>query len=84
MFRRAMPDDSALLIPECNWIHSMFMFYGIDAVFLDGSFRVVAVKHLRPFRLSLPVMRARHVLEINGGLSTRLGIGPGDFFTVHG
>ena len=38
-----------LLIPKCNAIHTFFMKYPIDAVFLDRENRVVkAVRGIRP------------------------------------
>ena len=40
-----------LLIPKCNAIHTFFMKYPIDAVFLDRENRVVkAVRGIRPWR----------------------------------
>ena len=63
-----------LLIPKCNAIHTFFMKYPIDAVFLDRENRVVkAVRGIRPWR---PFVwggwRAVKVLETAAaGLRTR-------------
>ncbi len=78
MFRCDLPDDCALLITGCNCVHSMFMLFSIDAIFLNSSLEVIAVKHLKPFRFSMPVKRACSVLEIKYGLSSRFDIRPGD------
>lgn len=54
-----------LLIPGCNCIHTMFMSYPIDAVFLDGGDAVVkTVRGIRPWRPWVwGGWRARKVLE---------------------
>ncbi len=84
MFRRSMPPDCACLIAPCNWIHSMFMLFSIDAVFLNKEMEVVAIKHLNPFHLSMPVKKAQCVLEMNAGLSAHYNILAGDRFIIDG
>lgn len=84
MLRRSMPPDCALLITPCNWIHSMFMLFSIDAVFLNKEMEVVAIKHLNPFNLSMPVKKAQCVLEMKAGLSAQCNILAGDRFIIDG
>jgi uncharacterized membrane protein (UPF0127 family) len=49
---RSLPDSEGLLIERCNAIHTFFMSYPIDAVFLDRHNRVVKeVRGIRPWRL---------------------------------
>ena len=59
------PPGEGLLIPKCNAIHTFFMSYPIDAVFLDGEDRVVkTVRNVRPWRPFVwGGFRARQVLE---------------------
>lgn len=54
-----------LLILKCNAIHTMFMRYPIDAMFLDGDDNVVkAVRNIRPWRFFVwGGWRAKKVLE---------------------
>jgi uncharacterized membrane protein (UPF0127 family) len=54
-----------LLIPKCNAIHTFFMSYPIDAVFLDKEGRAVkTVRNIRPWRPFVwGGFRARQVLE---------------------
>ncbi len=59
------PAGEGLLIPRCNAIHTFFMSFAIDAVFLDADMRPVkTVKGIKPWR---PFVwggwRARMVLE---------------------
>jgi uncharacterized membrane protein (UPF0127 family) len=45
------PPGEGLLILRCNAIHTFFMSYAIDAVFLDSQDRVVkCVKNIKPWR----------------------------------
>lgn len=54
-----------LLIPHCNAIHTCFMRFSIDAVFLDRENRPVkTVRNIRPWRLLVwGGFRASKVLE---------------------
>lgn len=82
MAKRGLPDDHALLLTQCNWIHSMFVFFSFDAVFLNREMTVVAIKHIKPFSLSIPVKHGCHVLEIKAGLSEQFNIIAGDRFVI--
>ena len=59
------PPGEGLLIMRCNAIHTFFMRYPIDAVFLDRNMRPVkTVRGIRPWRLIVwGGWRARCVLE---------------------
>ncbi|MGI6494628.1 MAG: DUF192 domain-containing protein [Kiritimatiellia bacterium] len=64
--RDSLPEGEGLLILRCNTIHTCFMRFTIDAVFLDADFRPVkTVRAIPPGRLCVwGGFRARHVLEI--------------------
>lgn len=48
----ALPPGEGLLILKCNCIHTFFMRFAIDAVFLDESDNIVkTVRNIRPWRL---------------------------------
>ena len=59
-------DGEGMLIPRCNAIHTFFMSFPIDAVFLDASDRVVkVVRGIKPWRpLVWGGWRAKKVLEL--------------------
>ena len=63
--RDGLPPGEGLLIPRCNAIHTFFMSYPIDAVFLDKEGRAVkTVRNIRPWRPFVwGGFRARQVLE---------------------
>lgn len=58
--------DEGMLIEKCNAIHTFFMSFPIDAVFLDASDRVVkVVRGIKPWRpLAWGGWRAKKVLEL--------------------
>ena len=48
---RELPPGEGLLIERCNAIHTFFMSFAIDAVFLDRKNRVVkTVRGISPWR----------------------------------
>ncbi|MFD7622853.1 DUF192 domain-containing protein [Streptomyces sp. NPDC059802] len=69
--------DGALLITPCGSVHSFRMRFTIDVAYLDRKFRVVAVHTMKPGRLGMPRLRARHVIESEAGAMEKWGIRPG-------
>lgn len=67
----------ALLITPCASVHTAFMRYAIDVVFLDrqGTIRKV-VPALAPWRAAA-CAGSRHTLELAAGEAARLGLAPG-------
>jgi len=63
--RMALGDGEALAIAPCGSIHTFFMKFEIDAVFLDRRGRVVrALTGLRPWRATRFHLRAEQVVEL--------------------
>ncbi len=75
-----MEPGEALWIEPCAMIHTFFMKFPIDVLFLDKERRVVrAIENIQPFRLSPWVGKARSVLEFAAGtLKAAGGALPGD------
>jgi uncharacterized protein len=70
--RRSMPIGEALLILPCKAVHSWFMAFPIDVVFLDRDYRVVhVISNLAPFRMSPVVTAAYSVLELPAGTAAK-------------
>lgn len=69
MFRKTLTQDAGLLLDPCPQIHTCFMRFAIDVVFLDCTNRVVAVlENMKPWRMSKFYRQSRRTLEVNGGL----------------
>ena len=77
MLRRAMAPDEALLIEPSGSIHTAFMRFPIDVVFLDREKQVVKVAaNVRPFRAALS--RGHSALELNAGSAGKANVAEGD------
>lgn len=67
-----------LWIRPCNAVHSAFMGYPIDLLYLDAQQRVLRVREtLKPWRVDLH-WPAVSVIELAAGECRRLHIQPGD------
>jgi uncharacterized membrane protein (UPF0127 family) len=76
--RRSLPPGEAMLLQPAPSIHTACMRFPIDAVFLDGTLRVVkVVEHLRPWRIA-SAHRASTVLELSCDEIAERGIEVGD------
>ncbi|MBO9667429.1 MAG: DUF192 domain-containing protein [Bdellovibrio sp.] len=81
--RGSLPEDQALWIWHCNSIHTFFMKFAIDCVFVDKNLKVKAIyKDVKPWRLVLPVWGAKSVIEMASGTSSKLKISVGDQLNV--
>jgi uncharacterized protein len=76
--RAGLGSEQGLLIRPTSAIHTWFMRFPIDAVFLDRHFVVIGVKSdLRPWRFA-GRRGAKAVLELAAGESRRRGIQLGE------
>ncbi|MGI5259958.1 DUF192 domain-containing protein [Streptomyces angustmyceticus] len=69
--------EGALLLTPAGSVHTFGMRFAIDVAYLSRDFTVLAVRTMRPGRLGLPRLRARHVLEAEAGAMARWGVRPG-------
>lgn len=68
MFRKA-PKGDGLLLEPCNSIHTFFMRYSLDIVFLSKTNEVVKIiRNLPPWRMTWIYFRARKTLELPAGI----------------
>lgn len=68
MFSTELPDCDGFLITPCNSIHTFFMLYSLDVLFLDRNFTVVkALYGLSPWRVTWMYFKAHQVLEMRVG-----------------
>lgn len=70
--------DGVLVLEPSRQVHTFGMKYPIDVVFCDRQNRVLRVVTLKPGRVSRPVLRARRVVEAQGGAAARWGVVVGD------
>jgi uncharacterized membrane protein (UPF0127 family) len=76
--RRRLAENEGLLIRPAGSVHTFFMLFAIDVVFLDADGTVVkVVPGLRPWRLAA-ARKAKRTLELASGTAARAGLTPGE------
>lgn len=66
--RKNLPNDEALWIHRCNSIHTFFMNFPIDLVFVSKDLVVKDIrKDVQPGKLVWPVWSASSVIEFMAG-----------------
>ena len=81
--RKALADGEALLLKPCSSIHTIFMRFPIDVVFIDAHNQVVkVVSELQPFRLAVALHDTQSVLELEAGAATQADVAPGDRLVI--
>jgi uncharacterized membrane protein (UPF0127 family) len=77
-----MPPTTAMVLSPCWMIHTAFMQFRIDVLFVDDDGRVVqVVRELRPWRVAMS-SRARAVIELAAGVARQRDINVGDRVTL--
>jgi uncharacterized membrane protein (UPF0127 family) len=79
MGRPGLAPSQGLWIVPCKDIHSCFMRFEFDALFVDKSMQVVhLVERMRPWRISKFVKNSHAVLELPPGTIVSTGTQVGD------
>ena len=66
--RRELKSGEAMVLSPCNSIHTFFMQFPIDVLFLDKNRRIIRIiPSLKPFRLSGLYFNAASAVELPAG-----------------
>jgi hypothetical protein len=77
--RKDFHRGQALIIKPCNSIHTFFMRFPIDALFVDKNYKIIqALSSLRPFSLTRIYFKADLVIELRSGAIKDSLTGVGD------
>lgn len=69
MFTSVLSPGTALHIQPCQSIHTFFMRYSIDVLYLDSNHKVIAVdKNVRPGKFGRIHRKASSVIELPIGI----------------
>ena len=74
--------DSVLVLEPAGWIHTLGMRFAIDVAYVDRRGRVLSVRAMKPWRVGLPRLRSRRVLEAAAGSFSRWNLKAGDLVEV--
>ena len=76
--RASMPASEAIILRPAASIHTLFMRFALDIIYLDREDRVVkVVPNLVPYRFSA-AKKAHTVLEMTSGATAGSDLQPGD------
>ena len=79
MGRARLPPGEGLLLRPCGDVHTFFMRFPLDLVFLDADDAVIrVVRNARPWRVVFGGRGARAVLEVASGWMPADAVAPGD------
>ena len=70
--------DSVLVLEPAGWIHTLGMRFAIDVAYVDRRGRVLSVKTMKPWRVGMPRLRSRRVLEAVAGCFAKWNLNEGD------
>ena len=82
---KPLAEGEGMLIVPCSSIHTHFMGFPIDVVYVDRGGQVVAVDHdMAPWRFGRIRRRVHYVIELPAGAARSAGTQVGDQLQVHG
>lgn len=68
MGKKMFVKNCALLLSPCNSVHTFFMKFPIDVVYLDKDMNIVkVVKKMQPWKINFGGRRAKYVMELPAG-----------------
>jgi uncharacterized protein len=80
--RKGLEPGGGMLISRTGSVHTFFMRFPIDVVFVDRDRTIVKiVPSLRPWRMAM-ARRAKATLELPAGSATAVGLEPGMVLVV--
>jgi uncharacterized membrane protein (UPF0127 family) len=71
-----------LVIPDCRQVHTFFMNYSIDVIFLDSKNKIIKIQTLSPWKISSWIFQAQKVLEVPAGFAEKNKLKKGDKLEV--
>ena len=75
MFRKK-PHYEAILIKPCNSIHTFFMKFPIDVLFIDENMEVLSkIEGLKPGKIIMPQKKCEMVMERKEGIFNNVKVG---------
>lgn len=68
MFKKSLPVGSGIILKPCTQIHTCFMRFNIDVIFLDDNLQVLhVIENMKPWRVSPLFLKSRYTIELPAG-----------------
>ncbi|WP_245830970.1 DUF192 domain-containing protein [Sediminibacillus massiliensis] len=83
MLTKSMPDNAALHLAPCSSIHTFFMKYSIDILYLNKQNEVVGIEeNLEPGKIGKRFPKVHSVIELPAGRAKSTSITVGHTVTI--
>ncbi|RJO65048.1 MAG: DUF192 domain-containing protein [Candidatus Omnitrophota bacterium] len=80
--REKLGPNEALMLKPCNAIHTFFMRFSIDCLFMDENNRIVkSIADFAPWHISRPYFKSRFVIELPAGTIAATNTREGDLIS---
>jgi uncharacterized membrane protein (UPF0127 family) len=73
-----LPANTCIIISPCKSIHTFFMKFTIDVIFIDKNYKVIEIiKNIKPCKTSKYIKKAWAVIEISNDsiISSKVSVG---------
>ncbi|MFC1699600.1 DUF192 domain-containing protein [Candidatus Omnitrophota bacterium] len=81
--RDGLAADQALVLKPCTSIHTCFMRFTIDVLFVDSKMKVIKlIQNIPPFRLSSIAWRSQMAIELPAGKIAQTNTQSGDLIQI--
>jgi uncharacterized membrane protein (UPF0127 family) len=81
--KKELGPDEVLWIHHCNSIHTFFMSFNIDCVFVDKNKKIKSIVYnVKPWKIVWPIWRANSVFEMKAGQAKIYNLSIGDQLDV--
>jgi uncharacterized membrane protein (UPF0127 family) len=81
--KKGLSSGQGLVLPACHSIHTCFMGFPIDVIFIDNKGRIaILYEQMGPFQFSPVVWKAKAVIELPAGLLRSSQAEIGNFITI--
>ncbi len=85
MGRSKLGQGQGLLLKPCNSVHTCFMRFSIDVIFLNPAWQIVHIEtELAPYKISKIIREAVQVIELPSGTINATGTKAWDYLTLVG
>lgn len=75
MGKRKLDAEEGLLLEGVSSIHTCFMRFTIDVVYLDKDMKIVYVETVPPWHLGKLTVKSAHILELPKGAGEKFKLG---------
>lgn len=80
---QSLNPNHGIWIQKCRSIHTLFMKYSIDCVFIDDQFEIKSLhRNIKPWRLTVFSWKATSVIELAAGQIDRFNLKVGEVLHV--